>query len=124
MFRAAVLMLGIGVLVSGMSACSETDEKTRFRLEAEAVCEVFNPNNWKDISKDIQPYELQAMLTERLTAALKSEQMAEIFRALPQFKIDKAYDIYQKKVSELIGEKHECPAIKDYFSVNTDSSSA
>ena len=76
-----------------------------------------NPAHWKDLPTKIEPGELQEIITMCLAAALKSPDMAEIFMTVKKSKIDKRYEYYIECVSLLIGERHECPYIQEYFKI-------
>jgi len=105
------------LIVTGLlfSACSKQTSTKDYKLEAAAVCEVFNPNNWVDLPYDTQLSDIEVLLKKRLNDAIKTDEMREIMETLPKVKPGLRYQYYKKSVSELVAESHECPAIESYY---------
>jgi len=105
------------LVISFFSACTSDGKKEGYKEEAAALCDVFNPKNWTDLPKNIEPDEVQKRVRDKLSAALKSAEMQKIINAIPHVRMDMRYEFYKEKISELIGEPHECQAMKDYMTI-------
>jgi len=105
----------VGVLF--VVACTSDGKRESYKAEAVGLCEVFNPKNWTDLPKNIEPIEIQKKLTDRMSKAIKSGEMQRIISSMPKVKIDLRYQFFVEKVSQLIGEPFECQAMKDYMTI-------
>lgn len=110
-----VSLLALLFLLSG-TACSDQAVSTAYKLEADALCNAFNPSTWGVDFQKLTPSEKATMLQNKIQAALQSDEMTKIYQTLITVSPDKAYSNYVTAVSALIGEPHSCPSIKDYFS--------
>jgi len=104
-------------LCSFLAGCSQDEKIDGYKSEAAALCDVFNPKNWTDLPKNIEPDEIQKRVRDKLSAALKSDEMQKIINAIPHVKRDMRYQFYVEKISKLIHEPHECQAMKDYLTL-------
>lgn len=113
-----LMFAGYIAIIFTLLACSNDGTSAGYKAEAEAVCNVFKPENWKDLPKDVEPYEIQKMITKKLSDAISSNEMQEIINTIPKINMDMRYKYYTESVSKLAGETHECPAIKSYLTIS------
>lgn len=85
------LFLPVLLLSVILQGCSDKTDKTAYVSEAKAVCETFNPGHWKNLPPNLQPYQIQEMHAERLSAAIKSKEMREIIGNIPKVKPGSGY---------------------------------
>lgn len=100
-----------------ITSCSEVRSVTAedYLSEAAAVCGVFSPENWKNTS-GLEPVDVQRLLSERIASSVKSKEMSNIIKAIPQVESGQRYNFYIREVQKLTQSQHECPALRDYFS--------
>lgn len=96
--------------------CENKDAAADYRAEADALCEVFNPDKWKDILKDMTPVEIQTKLADGIQAALKSDKMKEILQTAPKIPAEVRYKYVIESIGELTGQSFSCEGMKLYFS--------
>lgn len=66
-----------------MFGCAtDSDNVSVYRQEAKAHCDVFTAENWAGIGSNLEPWELQALIRERIDAAVKSKKMRSISNSL------------------------------------------
>ncbi len=112
--NAAALLLVLPLLC----ACAKDYSEADYKVEAQAVCEAFNPKAWRDLPADIEPYEPQDLLAQRLAADIVSEAMRDIVAALPKQDMARRYRYYANSGSRLSGEAHECAAMREYLALS------
>lgn len=101
-----------------LAGCEDTARNnSNYSTEAEAICEAFNPEFWSTATENLEPFEIQELLADRLATATQSEEMKLLLADLKNLPIVDRYDFYEKSVRELTGAESSCPAIKDYFSL-------
>ena len=66
--KTIVFILGVFFV----SACTSDGKREGYKAEAVALCEVFNPKNWADQPKNIEPIEIQKKLTNRMSKVIRS----------------------------------------------------
>lgn len=103
------------IVLLALMGCEKKEPAVDYKAEASAFCEVFNPEKWKDLPADTQPAQIQQMLADRLTAAVKSEKMKDIVKTIPTIPTNLRYKYVEESVSALTGEAFDCPGMKDYF---------
>lgn len=94
-------------------------ERAGYKVEANALCDAFNPDTWKVDLKSMNPSQLAKMLSEKIKSAIHSDKMKKIYLSLSHDRSKFAYTNYVKSVSSLVGEPYSCDAMKDYFSLST-----
>ena len=104
-------LLSFSVIVS----CSTTNNISLYRQEAKAHCEVFLPEKWENINTDLEPWELQNLIVERINEAVKSKEMRAILDSLTKVKPKERYSYYIQEVNKLTKEQNGCPSLKDYL---------
>jgi hypothetical protein len=101
------------------TAVSCSSEQAKYKKEAKAFCEVHNPNNWKEFAKTGSPDELQKELETRIDKVVKTKAFKDIIAELNQVEfMRELYPTAQTKISELTGEKWECPYYQEFYSVS------
>jgi len=114
--RTNLYILVLACLLQGCS--SDINGKiAAYKAEVMALCEVFNPENWKELPDNLEPYEIQKKLTDKMSAAIKSDEVKEIISSVSSVKADMRYKYYTDSVSNLIGEAYSCPEIKSYLTI-------
>ncbi|MGH1472027.1 MAG: hypothetical protein ACRBCS_12585 [Cellvibrionaceae bacterium] len=89
---------------------------TNYKLEAEELCNVFNPENWDDETIGMEPMDVQNLLSQKIYEAVQSEEMVSLINSLPSLPVNKRYEYYINSVTNLTGQKIECSDLNNYFS--------
>jgi hypothetical protein len=99
-----------------VSACESQQEI--LKKEANAFCEIHNPENWKEFAKTGSPAELEKELNKRIDKAIKTKALKDVIAELNQVEfMRELYPTAQKKISNLIGENWDCPFYQEFYSV-------
>jgi hypothetical protein len=110
------LVFIIFVLVVLFTGCEKKEAPAvDYKSEANALCEAFNPDYWKDIPADTPPAELQDMLAKKIEAAVNSEKMKEVVATIPKMPAKLRYKYVVESITDLTGEPFSCPGMEDYF---------
>lgn len=104
------------VLVATVS-CGQ--KQATYKQEAKAFCEVHNPENWKEFAKNGSPDKLAKELNKRIDKVVKTSALKNAIAELSKVEfMRELYPTAQTKISELIGEKWECPYYQEFYSVS------
>jgi len=117
-YKNAIIYCGLlaFVLVTTVSCGSE---QATYKQEAKAFCEVHNPENWKDFAKTGSPGDLETELNKRIDKVVKTKAFKGVVAELNKVEfMRELYPTAQTKISELIGEKWECPYYQEFYSVS------
>lgn len=112
---AKLILAALFITASCVASCSSGYSKADYKKEAAAICEVHNPDNWKDMPANLEPHQVQELFAAKLSSALKSEKMKEIVGNIPQVSVDLRYQYVVESISELTGEPFNCPAMESYL---------
>ena len=94
-------------------------EQETYKQEAQAFCEVHNPENWKAFAKTGSQAELEKELKRRIGKVVKSKAFNDILVQLDQVEfVRELYPAAQAKISALIGEKWVCPYYQAFYSLS------
>lgn len=115
MIKLRATFAGFFLVAFTQVGCAVNDGAT-YEAEAQALCNVFNPEFWSSVPSDMQPIEKQQLLSDRISQAVQLPEMKALVEALPSLSSSERYSYYLVRTQELSGKKHACPAIKDYFS--------
>ena len=106
--------LTLGLFVA--SGCES--QQGILKKEANAFCEIHNPDNWKKFAKTGSPAELEKELNKRIDKTIKTKAFKDIIAELNQVEfMRELYPTAQLKISDLIGEKWDCPFYQEFYSV-------
>jgi hypothetical protein len=112
-----LILLFASILVVGCSSKTET-----YKKEAEAFCNVHNPENWRDYKNTGSYFEFQDELVKRISKVVVSEEFRNIFKKLSEDDSrPDAYSFYKTEIEKLTGEEWNCPYAKDFYSVEWKS---
>jgi hypothetical protein len=94
--------------------------------EAAALCDVYNPDNWKDFSQkqEVSYSELLSELANRISQVIVTPEFRNIFKELSETSYSpdmNVYTFYQERISKLTGTEWNCPFAKDFYSVEWKS---
>lgn len=104
--------------LSLISGCKDTiNNEPAYLAEADAICKAFDPVFWSTAREGLQAIEISELLSERLSSALKSEEMDNILTQMNKVPMNERYEFYRQSVAELTGTDIVCPALDDYFSI-------
>ncbi len=113
------VLLQLFLLISGLSlfgcASNSGHSAASYQAEAFAFCDVFNPNHWQNTSKN-DPLDIQRLLSERISSAVKSKEMQSIIDSMTKVDTSERYDYYIQEVRKLTMDNHHCSALKNYLS--------
>lgn len=101
------------VLITG---CEKKEAVADYKTEAKALCEVFNPQKWENMPKDLTPIEIQQIFSDGIQSAVHSEKMKEIVHTIPKIPAELRYKYIVESISALTGEPYSCPGLEEYFS--------
>ena len=96
-------------------ACTKKESVADYKSEAKALCEVFNPEKWENMPKDLTPVQIQQKLADGIEAAVHSEKMKEVVQTIPKIPAELRYKYVVESITTLTGEPYSCPGLKDYF---------
>jgi hypothetical protein len=106
-----------GSLIIGCSSKANT-----YKQEAEAFCNVQNPENWLDYKNTGSYFDFQDELVKRISKVVVSEEFRDIFKKLSEDDSrPDAYTFYKTEIEKLTGEEWNCPYAKDFYSVEWKS---
>ena len=108
----AVIVL---VLVTGCEKKNSQEPIVDYKSEANALCEVFNPEKWENMPKDLTPVEIHKILSDGIQAAVHSEKMKEVVHTIPKISGELRYKYVVESISALTGEPYSCPGLEEYF---------
>ena len=98
------------------SGCESQQEI--LKKDASAFCEIHNPENWTEFAKTGSPAELEKELNKRIDKAIKTKAFKDVVAELNQVEfMRELYPTAQSKISNLIGEKWDCPYYQEFYSV-------
>ena len=60
------------VLIALLAGCAKKETVADYKSEAHALCEVFNPQKWENMPKDLTPEQIQQKLSDGIQAAVNS----------------------------------------------------
>lgn len=101
--------------------------KTNIHMqEAAALCDVYNPEHWKDFSQkqEVSYSELLNELANRISQVIATPEFRNIFKELSETSYSpdlNVYTFYQERISKLTGTEWNCPFAKDFYSVEWKS---
>ena len=104
------------LLLATLSGCAKKESVADYKSEAKALCEVFNPEKWENMPKDLTPVQIQQKLADGIEAAVHSDKMKEVIQTIPKIPAELRYKYIVESVSALTGEPYSCPGLEDYFS--------
>lgn len=115
MFNMNKIFVTIVISLLFLTACGKEESLANYKAEAAALCEVFDPDNWKNMSPDLQPEEIQQMLAEEILAAISTQKMREVVNGVPNISASLRYKYLVDSISALTGETFSCPGLQEYF---------
>ena len=112
MYKSKIILFTLLLLLSSSAYSSNNVE--RYKKDADALCEVYNPIHWQDFVKTHDAYDIYQELGDRTRVAIKTEEFRAIFKRLAQKKhIDyKAY--LHEEISRLTGEEWKCSYFDEF----------
>lgn len=117
----------ISVLIFSSSLTFGCAPKTNIHMqEAAALCDVYNPEHWKDFSQkqEVSYLELLNELANRISQVIVTPEFRNIFKELSETSYSpdlNVYTFYQERISKLTGTEWDCPFAKDFYSVEWKS---
>jgi len=106
------------ILTLLLVACDKKELKESvvdYRSEAKALCEVFNPEKWENIPKNLTPVQIQQKITVGIEAAVHSGKMKEVIQTIPKIPAEIRYQYLAESIGALTGEPYSCPGLEDYL---------
>ena len=98
--------IGLLLIIFVIPACSSNVES--YKKDAMSLCEVYNPENWKEYIKVNGTENIYSEIGVRTREAIRTEEFRNIFSKFLDERQTNFHDFIHGQVSELIGEEWQC----------------
>lgn len=112
-----ILSLFVIVIIFIFSAHPIFSKTNDFTKDAEALCEVYNPDNWRDYVEQHTSTEVYKELGIRINKAIVSDEFRDIFRKFLKEKHADFHHSISRQVSDLIGKPWQCNHFDSFYQV-------
>lgn len=120
--RKSLLRLAVvlGLTFSVAGCATQKAPANPLLADAEAFCEVYQPQHWRDQDPELGLFELETLAQQQLREVLRTEQFKDLIITLDEVNhYRELYPTAKSEIERLIGTEWNCPAYQQFFDIES-----